>query len=126
MKCCLVGLRRNPERQRLTLKCFDADSFGADDALGYAMMPVQALCTGEGPADLDVELQGDGGGGHVHLSVSYSPFTGVMKYDKRDERSIRNKTFFWNIIRRIFKCLIYQHLNIITVPGPSLCGAQLQ
>ena len=66
---------RDPGRQRLTLKCFDEDALKADDALGFTMLPVQALCDGE-RHELDLELQGAGGGGRVQLSVVYAPFTG--------------------------------------------------
>ena len=33
-----LGLHRHPERQRLTLKCLDRDTFKADDALGEACL----------------------------------------------------------------------------------------
>ena len=66
---------RDPSRQRLVLKCSDKDTLTADDALGFAMLPVEALCDGE-RHELDLELQGPGGGGRVQLSAVFAPFTG--------------------------------------------------
>ena len=67
--------RRDPARQRLTLKCFDEDALKEDDALGFSMVPVQALCDGV-RHELQLQLQGAGARGTVQLSVHYAPFTG--------------------------------------------------
>ncbi len=70
--------RRDPTRQRLTLKCFDEDKFHEDDALGFSMMPIQALCDGA-RHELQLELHGTRATGKVWLSVRYAPFTGAAE-----------------------------------------------
>jgi hypothetical protein len=95
---------RDPARQRLTLKIFDEDRFHTDDALGFSLMPIQALCDGAGH-ELQLELHGTRASGKVRLSVRYAPFTGcsispflavevVEGWDKH-ENSWWNTCFDW-------------------------------
>ena len=80
-----------PEKQRLTIKLFDKDTFTADDSLGFTLLPVSKLADGS-THELDLPLDGNGGGGRVQLSVTFSPFSGAFPV-------LRQTTMQWGPLR---------------------------
>lgn len=52
--------------------------FTADDSLGFTLLPVSKLVDGS-THNLDLQLDGAGGGGRIQLSITFSPFSGVLR-----------------------------------------------
>lgn len=69
---------RDPEKQRLIIKVLDKDMFTADDSLGFTLLPVSKLVDGS-THNLNLLLDGSGGDGQIQLSITFSPFTGMLR-----------------------------------------------
>ena len=71
---------RDPEEQKVTIRCMDKDMIGSDDALGYTFLPAKALCQEAGKKQsFTLDLFGEGEGGSITFETLYTPVSGEQQ-----------------------------------------------